>query len=228
MIAEAIVLGSGTSNGVPTLGIDYPPEFLANPKNHRMRPSLLLKGPNGNVLIDCAPEMRLQLVRQDIKQVDAVIITHTHADHIMGMDDLRSFCLSSGRDMPVYTLPRYQEDIRRVFNYAFQDFPPGIHVPRFDLRDAPETLHYVDPPYMAATRDAGSDYRHEMTDDCHADLLSFLRTLRGHVVISGYPDDRYDAALAGWRRVEHEALADGATKRTEVLWMNFETQGLFQ
>ena len=140
MIAEAIVLGSGTSNGVPTLGIDYPPEFLANPKNHRMRPSLLLKGPNGNVLIDCAPEMRLQLVRQDIKQVDAEIITHTHADHIMGMDDLRSFCLSSGRDMPVYTLPRYQEDIRRVFNYAFQDFPPGIHVPRFDLRDAPETL----------------------------------------------------------------------------------------
>lgn len=140
MIAEAIVLGSGTSNGVPTLGIDYPPEFLANPKNHRTRPSLLLKGPSGNVLIDCAPEMRLQLVREDIKQVDAVIITHTHADHIMGMDDLRSFCLSSGRDMPVYTLPRYQEDIRRVFNYAFQDFPPGIHVPRFDLRDAPETL----------------------------------------------------------------------------------------
>ena len=94
--------------------------------------------------------------------------------------------------------------------------------------DAPETLHYVDPPYLAATRDAGSDYRHEMTDDCHVDLLSFLRTLRGHVVISGYPDDRYDAALSGWRRVEREALADGARKRTEVLWMNFEARGLFQ
>jgi len=140
MIAEAIVLGSGTSNGVPTLGIDYPPEFLANPKNHRTRPSLLLKGPEGNVLIDCAPEMRLQLVREDIKQVDAVIITHTHADHIMGMDDLRSFCLRTKRDMPVYTLPRYQEDIRRVFAYAFQEFPPGIEVPRYDLRDAPDTL----------------------------------------------------------------------------------------
>lgn len=140
MIAEAIVLGSGTSNGVPTLGIDYSPEFLANPKNHRTRPSLLLKGPEGNVLIDCAPEMRLQLVREDIKQVDAVIITHTHADHIMGMDDLRSFCLRTKRDMPVYTLPRYQEDIKRVFNYAFQEFPPGIEVPRYDLRDAPDTL----------------------------------------------------------------------------------------
>jgi phosphoribosyl 1,2-cyclic phosphate phosphodiesterase len=140
MIAEAIVLGSGTSNGVPTLGIDYSPEFLANPKNHRTRPSLLLKGPAGNVLIDCAPEMRLQLVREDIKQVDAVIITHTHADHIMGMDDLRSFCLRTKRDMPVYTLPRYQEDIKRVFNYAFQEFPPGIEVPRYDLLDAPDTL----------------------------------------------------------------------------------------
>lgn len=140
MIAEAIVLGSGTSNGVPTLGIDYTPEFLANPKNHRTRPSLLLKGLEGNVLIDCAPEMRLQLVREDIKQVDAVIITHTHADHIMGMDDLRSFCLRTKRDMPVYTLPRYQEDIKRVFAYAFQEFPPGIEVPRYDLRDAPDTL----------------------------------------------------------------------------------------
>ncbi len=140
MIAEAIVLGSGTSNGVPTLGIDYPPEFLANSKNHRTRPSLLLKGPTGNVLIDCAPEMRLQLIREDIKEVEAVIITHTHADHIMGMDDLRSFCLRMKRDMPVYTLPRYQEDIRRVFNYAFGEFPPGIEVPRYDLRDAPETL----------------------------------------------------------------------------------------
>jgi phosphoribosyl 1,2-cyclic phosphate phosphodiesterase len=140
MIAEAIVLGSGTSNGVPTLGVDYSPEFLANPKNHRTRPSLLLKGPTGNVLIDCAPEMRLQLVREDIKEVHGVIITHTHADHIMGMDDLRSYCQRMKCAMPVYTLPRYQDDIRRVFSYAFQEFPPGIEVPRFELHDAPETL----------------------------------------------------------------------------------------
>lgn len=135
MIAEAIVLGSGTSNGVPTLGVEYSPEFLANPKNWRTRPSLLIKGPAGNLLIDCAPEMRLQLLREDVKMVEAVIITHTHADHIMGMDDLRSFCLKSKRDMPIYTLPRYAEDIRRVFAYAFKEFGPGIEVPRFDLRE---------------------------------------------------------------------------------------------
>lgn len=140
MTAEAVILGSGTSNGVPTLGIDYSPEFLANPKNHRTRPSLLVRGPSGNLLVDCSPEMRLQLLREDVKMVDAVIITHTHADHIMGMDDLRSYCLRSGKDMPIYTLPRYQEDIKRVFTYAFQEFPPGIEVPRFALRDLGESL----------------------------------------------------------------------------------------
>jgi len=143
MRLEAIVLGSGTSNGVPTLGIDYPTSFLANPKNHRTRPSLLLKGPEGNVLVDCAPEMRLQLLREGVMMVDQVIITHTHADHIMGMDDLRSFCLRSKKDMPVYTLPQYQEDIRRVFSYAFGEFPEGIEVPRYDLRTVgpfPQTI----------------------------------------------------------------------------------------
>lgn len=136
----AVLLGSGTSNGVPTLGVDYPEAFLANPKNHRTRPSLLLEGPTGNLLVDCAPEMRLQLLAANVKMVDAVLITHTHADHIMGMDDLRSFCLRSKLEMPVYTLPTYQEDIRRVFSYAFKEFPPGIEVPRFSLSDVPDPL----------------------------------------------------------------------------------------
>lgn len=88
--------------------------------------------------------------------------------------------------------------------------------------DAPEALHYVDPPYVMATRtDAGADYAHEMTDDQHADLLAFLRTIKGKVVLSGYPHPAYDAALSDWSRVERKALADGASERTEVLWMNF-------
>lgn len=87
--------------------------------------------------------------------------------------------------------------------------------------DGPETLHYVDPPYVFATRaDAGSDYNHELTDDDHGELLSFLNTLGGKVVLSGYPHPLYDEALADWRRVERDALADGARKRVEVLWIN--------
>lgn len=88
--------------------------------------------------------------------------------------------------------------------------------------DGPETLHYVDPPYIMATRtDAAADYAHEMTDDQHRDLLDFVRSLEGKVVLSGYPHPIYDDALSGWQRIERTALADGAAKRSEVLWLNF-------
>lgn len=91
--------------------------------------------------------------------------------------------------------------------------------------DAPEALHYVDPPYMMGTRtDALADYAHELTDGQHVDLLRFLRTLKGNVIVSGYPCDTYDAELEGWHRVQKAALADGASKRVECLWMNFRSQ----
>ena len=138
---EAIILGSGTSNGVPMLGVTYSPEFLANPKNHRMRSSLMLLGPTGNLLVDCTPEMRLQVTGQGITDIDAVVITHAHADHVMGMDDLRSLSMKSGQPVAVYTLPEHAETIKQIFPYAFKEFPDGILVPRFDLRPIPEHLH---------------------------------------------------------------------------------------
>jgi len=92
--------------------------------------------------------------------------------------------------------------------------------------DGPETLHYVDPPYLPDTRDAGTDYAHEMTEGQHADLLAFLRKLDGKVIVSGYPSPLYDDALHGWRRVQRKALADGARERTEVLWMNWQEDRL--
>ncbi len=140
MIGQAIILGSGTSNGCPSLGFDYDKSFLANPKNWRTRTSILLKGYKGNLLVDCAPEMRLQLLRHDIKDIEATLITHTHADHIMGMDDLRCFELRSNKSMTVYAQPDDQEVIRRVFSYAFGEFPTDVHVPKFTLRDVPEVI----------------------------------------------------------------------------------------
>ena len=96
--------------------------------------------------------------------------------------------------------------------------------------DSPDTLHYVDPPYLPATRDKGTDYAHELTAEQHGELLAFLQTLAGKVVLSGYPSPTYDAALPGWRRIERAALADGAKARTEVLWLspNACERGLFQ
>jgi DNA adenine methylase len=95
--------------------------------------------------------------------------------------------------------------------------------------DGADTLHYLDPPYLHATRSRKSRrrgeggvaaYRHEMTDQDHAELLAFLPSLKGMVVLSGYPHPTYDDALAGWDRVQIEAHADGARDRTEVLWLN--------
>lgn len=88
-------------------------------------------------------------------------------------------------------------------------------------QDSPQTLFYVDPPYVFETRDSGTDYAHEMTDEEHRRLAESLRSVKGMVVLSGYPCPLYDEELyPDWHRVEREALADGARKRTEVLWIN--------
>lgn len=102
------------------------------------------------------------------------------------------------------------------------------HRPAIDVmrqQDSPTTLHYVDPPYVHSTRSKAhnstrKNYRHEMGDADHGQLLDFLRTVAGMVVISGYPHPLYESALSGWQRVERTSLADGARKRTEVLWIN--------
>lgn len=86
--------------------------------------------------------------------------------------------------------------------------------------DGDETVHYVDPPYVASTRDKGSDYRHEMTDSDHKELAGLLCELRGKVVLSGYRSELYDALYGDWRRVDRRAHADGALDRVECLWFS--------
>ena len=97
--------------------------------------------------------------------------------------------------------------------------------------DGPDTLHYVDPPYLPETRTRNrGEYRHELTEADHRALLTALRGLAGKVVLSGYPAPLYDAHLPDWKRVERPALADGAWPRSEVLWLNPAAtleQGLF-
>jgi DNA adenine methylase len=86
--------------------------------------------------------------------------------------------------------------------------------------DSNVTLHYVDPPYVSSTRDRGKDYSHELDDNQHRALSECLHSLKGKVVLSGYACDLYEELYGHWHRIDRDAFADGARKRTESLWFN--------
>jgi phosphoribosyl 1,2-cyclic phosphate phosphodiesterase len=130
----AIVLGCGTSHGVPMIGCDCAVCTSEDPRNGRTRSSLFLNGDGYNVLIDCPPEMRLQLCREGISDIDRVLITHSHADHVMGMDDLRRLYEMTHKPVKVWAQPSVLEDISRIYDYAFR--PPeqiGGGIPAYQL-----------------------------------------------------------------------------------------------
>jgi phosphoribosyl 1,2-cyclic phosphate phosphodiesterase len=126
-------LGTGTSVGVPMIGCSCAVCLSANPKNHRYRCAVLLGLPQGNLLIDTPPELRLQLLREKVDTVHAVLFTHFHADHVFGLDDVRPLCRKLGGPMPLYCAADVEAKVRSAFAYAFtaanQELPLG-YVPR--------------------------------------------------------------------------------------------------
>lgn len=133
---RVVILGSGTSHGVPMIGCDCPVCTSGDPRDRRTRPSIVVDYGDRTILIDTAPELRLQCVACGIRRIDAVLFTHAHADHVTGLDDLRRFNWLMQSSLPCYGRADTLEVIRRMFLYAFEDDPDyPSHKP--DLRLLP-------------------------------------------------------------------------------------------
>ena len=146
MQATLKVLGSGTSVGVPTVGCDCAVCQSLDPRDRRTRPSVMISYNGRHVLIDTTPDFREQALREKITRLDAVLYTHTHADHILGIDDLRplSFRHKPGK-LPLYARPDAAAFLRRMFSYIFDtDYKYGS-LPQLELRpiDGPVELFGV-------------------------------------------------------------------------------------
>jgi phosphoribosyl 1,2-cyclic phosphate phosphodiesterase len=119
MRAKLTVLGSGTSMGVPTIGCDCPVCHSSDPHDKRTRPSIMLEYEGRVILIDTTPDFREQAIRAQIQHVDAVLYTHTHADHILGIDDLRPLSFHRAAKIPLYARPESAQFLRNMFRYIF-------------------------------------------------------------------------------------------------------------
>lgn len=155
-------LGTGTSFGVPVVGCDCAACTSTDPRDRRTRHGALLELPEGRLLVDTPPELRLQLLAAGVGRVDAVWFTHMHADHIHGIDDLRVFTVRRG-DMPAYVAAEYRPKLERHFEYIFDDSvkppagssKPGVRLHEFVTGETQEilgaSLTPVEVPHGAAT-----------------------------------------------------------------------------
>ncbi len=124
------VLGSGTSVGVPTVGCHCAVCSSTDPRDNRLRPSILVSYDGHNVLVDTTPDFRTQALRARIEHIDAVLFTHSHADHILGLDDLRPYNFRQKDRIPIYAAPDAMETIRRVYQYIFDGVKKESNVPQ--------------------------------------------------------------------------------------------------
>lgn len=125
-------LGTGTSMGVPVIGCDCAVCTSTDPRNRRTRTSALLEHGAETILIDAGPDFRAQALSVGLRHVDAVLLTHSHFDHVAGLDDLRPLCFD--RCVPIYGSPLTLAEVRERFAYAFDESSAGSTRPSLDLR----------------------------------------------------------------------------------------------
>ncbi|MEY4286764.1 MAG: hypothetical protein RL511_842 [Bacteroidota bacterium] len=134
--AKLTILGSGTSQGVPVIACQCPTCMSTDPKDQRLRASVLIELPDLTICIDAGPDFRGQMLRAKVMHLDAILLTHEHKDHIAGLDDIRAFNFKRQDYFPVYCTPKVETALKREFYYAFEAKPyPGV--PRF-------AIHHID------------------------------------------------------------------------------------
>lgn len=176
---EVVALGTGTSTGVPMLGCRCEVCLSSNPKNHRFRASVALKTSKGKtIIVDVTPDFRSQLLANDIHSCDACVITHEHADHTHGIDDLRPLSFESGDPIPVYTWNGCAEHLSEKFPYIFQadklfKFKPilGGGIPKLALHTVHESAVI-----------AGDEFEFYLLPHGHTKSLSFIHKKLGYAI----------------------------------------------
>lgn len=148
-------LGTGTSHGIPVISCDCKVCTSQDPKDKRFRCSILVESPNTTLVVDAGPDFRMQMLHENVKMVDAILVTHEHRDHIAGIDDIRVFNYKKEGDLDFFAYKRVSDNIRETFSYIFakEKYPgvPGIKLT--DISDKPfevgdiqvnpiEVIHY--------------------------------------------------------------------------------------
>ncbi|WP_417938942.1 MBL fold metallo-hydrolase [Flagellimonas sediminis] len=136
-------LGTGTSQGIPVIGSDHPVCLSKDPKDKRLRVSVLVSWDDYNFVVDCGPDFRQQMLLHPIEKLDGILFTHEHADHTAGIDDIRPFFFRQG-DIPIYAHQRVINSLKRRFDYIFADenrYPGAPAVQVFEVtKDKPISL----------------------------------------------------------------------------------------
>lgn len=136
-------LGTGTSQGIPVIGSDHPVCTSSNPKDKRLRVSVLVEWDNFSYVVDCGPDFRYQMLRANCQKLDGILFTHEHSDHVAGLDDIRPFVFRQG-DMPIYGHRRVLEAIRTRFAYVFDEdnkYPGAPSVREIEIDEQPFELN---------------------------------------------------------------------------------------
>ena len=187
---ELTFLGTGTSLGVPMIGCTCAVCHSSDPRNRRRRSSVYVKAGTTRFVIDTTPDFREQALTYGLLQVDAVLFTHAHADHILGLDDIRRFNTLQSAVIPVYAVPETMQEVRRIFAYIGRPATPGLYRPQVDFRTVEASFRVDEVEVTALPVEHGTEHtvgyhlawrghRIGYFPDCHRMPQATIRALQG-------------------------------------------------